>query len=704
MMVLAIGLGVANTVALFGWWPIEPTNVAWIFGDNATYYTGWALYRHDPHLSFPLAWTDRVGYPVGTSIALLDAIPLVAILLRPLSPILPEPFQYLGLYSALCFVLQAYFGLRLCRRLFPSHPTFIVLGSVFFLLSAPLTWRAFGHTALLSHWPILAALDSYFRDPGERPVRWLGRLWVVLALAAAITPYVAAMCFLLALAGVARLLIERRCRWPQGVILIAATLGVLGAVQAVVGVLASRDASMYWAPGYGLFSLNLNAIVNPMEYGSILLPTLPTIDPAQIEGYNYLGLGIIALLVLGVARRPQSVLWLAERRLIPLVGLALVCSALAVSASVSLGSSTLFEIPLPKPIASLVHGLRASGRLFWPAYYLIFTAALSLTFWVWKMPYRVLILAAALAVQAADLTPLRSSVHGLVGSGRPVVSPLQSPVWEGLGQKYDNLMLIPPFQCDPFTGPGGYHNFVWFGKLAAAERMRLNSYYAARYTKSQLSAHCVDILRAQLEGTLDPRSVYVVTDSVRTVWDLAGMRSHTCQQTDGFNVCSPAALPEPRPAATPIPDAAPYVLGDELDFTQRGDVRKYMTFGWGGPLPEGTWTQGPLAMLRLGLGAPPDPSRPLILDVSARAFVEAQHPRLYVDVVVNGQKVDQWTFRSAAPIARRQAHIPATLAASRRGLDVELRFLNPEAPLYLGAGPSAYFLGLNVRWLVVRYE
>lgn len=35
------------------------------------------------HLSFPLAWTDRVGYPVGTSIALLDAIPLVAILITP---------------------------------------------------------------------------------------------------------------------------------------------------------------------------------------------------------------------------------------------------------------------------------------------------------------------------------------------------------------------------------------------------------------------------------------------------------------------------------------------------------------------------------------------------------------------------------------------------------------------------------------------
>jgi hypothetical protein len=306
LVVLSIALGLANTLALFGWDPINPSNTAWVFGDNATYYVGWALYRHDPHLSFPLAWTDRVGYPVGTSIALLDAIPLVAVLLRPLGWLLPEPFQYLGLYSALCFVLQAYFGLSLCRRLFPGNPAFILLGGVFFLLSAPLTWRAFGHTALLSHWLILAALDSYFRDPGEMPVRWLARFWGVLAIAAAITPYVAAMCFLLTLAGIARLLLERRCRWPFAGVLAVLSLGVLYTSLASIGVLVARDSSTYWAPGYGLFSLNLNSLINPMAYGSILLPALPVIHAAQVEGYNYLGLGILDLLVLNLARRPCS--------------------------------------------------------------------------------------------------------------------------------------------------------------------------------------------------------------------------------------------------------------------------------------------------------------------------------------------------------------------------------------------------------------
>jgi hypothetical protein len=281
VLALAVVIGIANTFLLFGSGPLNPANIAWIFGDNATYYAGWGHFRYDPHVHFPLAWTERVGYPVGTSIALLDAIPLAAILLRPLSPLLGEPFQYLGLYSGLCFVLQAYFGMSLLRRLFPGHAAFVVLGGLFFLLSPPMTVRALGHTTLLSHWLILAALDSYVRDPGDRPVRWLARQWVVLAISAGINPYMAAMCLLLNLAALARLAVEARCRWPEIAALLAATAGILLISAAACGLLVASDSSAYWAPGYGQFSMNLNAPFNPMTHHSILLPRLRLAHPGQ---------------------------------------------------------------------------------------------------------------------------------------------------------------------------------------------------------------------------------------------------------------------------------------------------------------------------------------------------------------------------------------------------------------------------------------
>src|SRR5262245_47393775 len=394
--VLAVALALINTILLSGPGPIDPTNIDWLFGDTATYYSAWGMYRHDPHLHLSLAWTERVGYPAGASIAWMDAIPLVAFVLRPFSPLLPESFQYLGLYAAASFVLQAYFGLRLCRRLFPSQPAFMVLGSVFFLLSAPLTWRAQGHTALLSHWLILAALDGYFRATESGPIRYLVPLWGVAALAAAINPYIAAMCVVIALAGVGRLLIEGRCPWTRAALLSAATIGVIAASMLLVGVIVPGEATAYFAPGYGEMSFNLNAPVNPMQYGSRLLPALPLRYATQYEGYNYLGAGMLMLLAVNLAARPRAIVWLTDRRLLPLLVLAIVSTLLAASTTVTFGSRTLFEIPLPAWAMGPLHGLRASGRLFWPTYYLIVLAALSLTFNVWRSPYRIAILAIAL--------------------------------------------------------------------------------------------------------------------------------------------------------------------------------------------------------------------------------------------------------------------------------------------------------------------
>ena len=96
IFLLSVALGLANAIALLGWSVIDPTNLSWLTGDNATHYLGWAFFRYESSWSFPLAETTRVGYPIGTSIAFLDSVPLVAVVLRPFSRVLPEPFQYLA--------------------------------------------------------------------------------------------------------------------------------------------------------------------------------------------------------------------------------------------------------------------------------------------------------------------------------------------------------------------------------------------------------------------------------------------------------------------------------------------------------------------------------------------------------------------------------------------------------------------------------
>jgi hypothetical protein len=438
-----------------------------------------------------------------------------------------------------------------------------------------------------------------------------------------------------------------------------------------------------------------------MAHGSILLRALPLAYPQQYEGYSYLGLGVLVLLALNVVRRPRALSWIADPRLLPLVAAGVLSAALAASTVVTFGARTLFFVTLPDLVMPVLVGLRGSGRFIWPTYYLIDLGVLAMTYWLWKARYRNAILAAALALQIVDAMPLRHEVRD--ACDHRFINPTTADAWAGLGRRYADLILVPTFQCSPGAAPGSVYSYVYFGKYAALERMRLNSYYAARYTRPQMQAHCVDLVRANLLGPLDPHAAYVITDPVRTIWALDGVTSHVCRAADVFNVCTPADSSTLAPRNTwKMPAAAAYELNEALDFRHEdGNARRYETFGWDPATPVGTWTVGPLAMLRLGLDAAADRGRPLLIHVQASPFLAPLHPQLDVDVVVNGSLIARWTYHIEGSEPARDAEIPPAVARSRSGLDIEFRFRNPEAPLFVGAGESPAFLGLAVQSISV---
>ena len=86
-LAIALLAGLAYALLVMGPRPLNPRNVNWIAFDPAYHYIGWELYRQDPHLHWPLTYTDRLGYPKGESVALLDLNPLMALVLKPVSSV-----------------------------------------------------------------------------------------------------------------------------------------------------------------------------------------------------------------------------------------------------------------------------------------------------------------------------------------------------------------------------------------------------------------------------------------------------------------------------------------------------------------------------------------------------------------------------------------------------------------------------------------
>ncbi len=514
-------IGLAVFLILYGFAPLNVSNDAFLRGgyveqDIQQHYAGWMFYRSSP-LSVPFCVAPNLGWPSGMSVAFTDSIPLFAVLFRLLSPLLPETFQYFGLFTLLCFLLQGGFA-ALLMGLFTEKEPLALLGTIPFVLSPILLERAFRHTSLAAHFLILAALYYYIR--GRREGRFAyGGLFSVNCLTLAIHPYFVPMTFALTFA----LLLEhaaghRQFLKPLG-FLLANLAGCLGAGWLFGFFSAGGSASGGSGISYGYFSMNLNALWNPTSRGLVWSRFLPVQNqqPGNYDGFNYLGLGLLLALAAAVV-----FLFLKERRqILPLLrrhwGLLLVCLCLtvfAVSHIVTVNGAVLARLPLPQFIIRLATAFRSSGRLFWPVYYLLFLFALRGAFKIGgsfsKKQLTPALLSLILVVQIADLSPaLLQKAHSL-RSYQPLIADLvtgstpalssASSFFEAIRGRYQKMIAL-----DPLT-----HTGLPLMLYAADEGMATtDTSILARYDEALAGQQQAQALDALLNGTPDTGSLYL---------------------------------------------------------------------------------------------------------------------------------------------------------------------------------------------------
>lgn len=361
LLLPAAGIGIGVFGLATGFAILPSSSIAWLYNggvDPSSHFVGWHLFRTGPW-TLPPGATPYLGYPVGTSVALTDSIPVVALLLKPFDALLPPVFQYFGAWLLLCFVLQAVFGTLLMTTLTARRPLIILGGAVFAL--SPLIVHRTGHEALTAHWLLLAGLWLFQRITQRRTSVSLGAWAVLAAVAAATHPYLAAMVAALAagawlsrVSSVSRLLLD-------GVAPLIVVGAAIGLAWWTSGYFVVSSASDLLASGFGQLSFNLLSPFVPFDRAwaaGVLRPELAWYD--QHEGFAYLGLGGLVLMAAGLVLwvwRPARPTWTAGWLLLTCLGL----MAFALSPVITLGQSVLLEYPaaLWGPLATF----RASGRM-----------------------------------------------------------------------------------------------------------------------------------------------------------------------------------------------------------------------------------------------------------------------------------------------------------------------------------------------------
>jgi hypothetical protein len=498
------------------------------------------LYLVQSPWSVPLLHVPNLGGPLGTNVFWLDVVPWVALsgkLIHSESGIIVNPY---GIWLLACLVLPGV-AMTTLLAVVGERSLIAAVAGTLLTLSTPYLLFRWGHIASFAQFWIIFALALYaaaVRHPRDwRPAAgWC----VVLMGAFGTNMYLFSMAGLCWVASLGQ-------RWLAGTTsvrrLLPEAAGIAGAITCgglLTGIL-SPDLASAGDSTFGIFSMNLASPLVPQLSG--LIPGLRSYHigmGSQYEGFAYLGLGVLLLLVVNL---PGFLAWMRRRflRHILLICAMGLCVAFALSNKVHIGSYLLLDVPLPTGVARSLGVFRSSGRFFWPVGYALTAAGIILTLRRHGRAIGVGLLGIATVLQVADVGPIRRMLSESADHAGAAI--FDRTAAAALVARSQAVEIFPSFGCSGALWQSGsirrdeWHRLTQanmeFQLLAARDDLPINSVYNARL-KTDCAAEGFAQRRALRNGTL-----YVYLTGFEPVPEQLGGGTLTdaCSTVDWFRYC-----------------------------------------------------------------------------------------------------------------------------------------------------------------------
>ena len=538
-----VGAAQSCLFSLFGLWfvglsRIDPTNDSWLLPtpnrlDHAVAQLNWEFYRSAPVVQWSPVLIPDLGVGWGTVYVPFSSGSLFGLIFKWFDFILPDTFQFLGLWLLFSFTMLGYWSVRLVRVV-ADKPSIVWLGSTLLALSPTIFYRigVLGHFELSAHWLLFAAIWNYFSSD------FRGRRWALICVVTlVVNVYLFAMVFAVFLASFVKHLatgLKRRTATLKGVVVVWLT----SISFAVFGFLEYREN----ARGLGFFRSNALSFLYPnfalggtvsgsfsrlLDWSGIFL-NRPFIA-FEREGFNYLGTGVVLGIVLAVVLSVlnfRHISWSKVRGLLPLLIVSVAFYLNSLSNQIALGRREIFQLPIPSTFLDARQIFRTAERFVWLlAYVLVLFVIASVVHWIRNFRVVALILGFLLLVQILDssagIFQSRQTLHSQTS-----IPTLNERTWDKAIQGRTKIALVPTFDfisdSDSPAVDAWLENTRFFPllKLAADENLSTNFSVTGRPVTSLVSEENRRLEQVFLSGNLDKSSIYVF--ATRESWD--GMR------------------------------------------------------------------------------------------------------------------------------------------------------------------------------------
>jgi hypothetical protein len=284
------------------------------------------------------------------------------------------------------------------------------------------------------------------------------------------------------------------------------------------------------ANGYGQFKFNLLGFFDPIQLiendnkspsgfstWSLFLKDLPSFAE-EYEGFSYLGLGIIFLLIFSLINyiNNNELNFFKSLKNIYLL-IFILFFVLSLSNNIDLGHKPILHIELNKYWLAILGIIRASGRLIWPAYYLIFLFVFIYCFKKNDPKKSISVLLLALIFQLVDISPgLKQIYKGKYFKENNTSlylsdNQLKDPIWKIL----DSEKIIKT------TFEHNYNSLlIKTGKYLCQNNIKNNIFVLARYDRFKVPENRYEIYNKIFTKKLDSNP-YIVSENFNHILDIS---------------------------------------------------------------------------------------------------------------------------------------------------------------------------------------
>ncbi|MBT3476112.1 hypothetical protein HN460_04155 [bacterium] len=505
--ILLLALAILIFHLIFGFHLIDFENIYWLPDDAYNGFLGWSFYRGETFFSFPLFKIFNYGSGVGSTIIYTDSLPILAILFKPFSNLLPVNFQYFGLWIFISTLLTSFFMNKILT--YYGIDLFSKIMLTIIILLSPIVLERFiaGHINLMSHWIILAGIYLYIRRK-QSFTTWL----LIILFSILVHGYLFAMTISIAIFSyIKEYLINQDIK--KCLRYIAVTI-LFSSISLYIFGYFEVQADEVFHGGWGGYRLNLLSFMNPIGRSlnwSQLTGDLFAYEALQlgdlIEGFNYFGLGLLISIVGSIYFGIKKKFNFIDKKVKVLIGFSILLFIFAVTNKVGLGGSEFFTYNMPEVLKPLTKPFRASARFFWPIYYLLSIGSIIIIYKQLKTKYAMMFIFIICCIQIVDIYPGIKTIMAFNNKNNIQSIRKMDTTQEELTfatKYYNKIIYVFPEYAN--------HNWRELTYFAYKNKKKTNFGYFARRNWNIQKKYIEDIKVSFKSGKLDKDSVYYFSD------------------------------------------------------------------------------------------------------------------------------------------------------------------------------------------------